>query len=147
MASSNASTSIENVSHLFVYGTLGSGFTNIFARALHAQARWLGAARFSGQLYCLGNASFRYPGAIYAAAAATWVQGELWELADPGAAWEMLDAYEGLHDPDPEYRRTIILVTTSSNEQRLAWCYLLQYSPDSSTLIPSGDFSLKTDLD
>ncbi len=128
--------------HIFVYGTLQQGFDNPFAAQLHAGATYLGPVRIPGKLHRLGNREFSYPGAAHDPESTTWVQGELWELSTPEPTLEILDVYEGTTDKDPaphEYRRQEILVTTDTGTL-LAWCYVLNRTPDPQNLIPSGIF-------
>ncbi len=117
---------------IFVYGTLRRGGS---AASLLRGARPLGAARFQGRLYDLGD----YPGVVASEDPADVVHGDLFALpADEAEALlARLDRYEG-----PEYRRVQLRVERADGEHCEAWLYL--YSPDPGGLhrIESGDYSL-----
>ena len=99
---------------LFVYGTLRRGYTNEFARLLHTNSRFLGAARLNAQLQQLGQ----YTCAVLSDQPEDWVSGELFELEDPGIL-KTLDEYEGA-----EFKRTAISVTLDNCTKLETWVYL-----------------------
>lgn len=114
---------------LFVYGTLGSGFRNVWARRLWKDNRNLGPARVRGRLYLLDS----YPVMTPARAAGEWVSGE---LVDGRGLLRWLDRYEG-----PEFRRRVRTVHTADGKTRRAWTYLFQLPTAGRRRIWTGVFS------
>lgn len=73
--------------------------------------------------------------------AAGEVLGELWELADPGRALPVLDAFESLHDSDEagsDYlRRAVGCVEPTGVE---AWIYVWNGLTDGMSRVTDGDW-------
>ncbi|TRZ42829.1 gamma-glutamylcyclotransferase family protein [Robertkochia solimangrovi] len=88
------------IHHLFVYGTLRTGFDNRYARYLHTHGTYLGVGRIPGKLYDLGS----FPGAVFLPESESVVQGDVFSV-DPGneRLFELMDEYEGIDDPDFNY--------------------------------------------
>ncbi|HLK19949.1 MAG TPA: gamma-glutamylcyclotransferase family protein [Bryobacteraceae bacterium] len=101
---------------LFVYGTLRRGFENQYARLLHANALFLGAAKMQGRLLQFGE----YTGAVISDRPDDWIAGELFELIDPKIL-DSLDAYEGL-----DYERVLATASLEDGAERDTWVYLLR---------------------
>ena len=102
--------------HLFVYGTLQSGFKkNRYARYLAQNADLVGPARIPGRLYALK----RYPGLRPPQSDDDWVTGELYRLRTPVPTLRTLDAYEAT-----EYRRVRRLTTLEDGRQVRCWTYI-----------------------
>jgi gamma-glutamylcyclotransferase (GGCT)/AIG2-like uncharacterized protein YtfP len=99
--------------HLFVYGTLRSGFSNPHARRLHAGSTLVGRARVRGRLYDLG----RYPGLRLSVDGDDWVTGELYKISDESLVRE-LDEYEGA-----EYRRVLAAARLDDGREMQTWVY------------------------
>ena len=85
----------NNISQLFVYGSLRSGFRNPAYEYLAKYFNLLGDATVKGKLYDMG---------VYAAAIATdeekFIHGELYEIKEPAEfdwAIAQLDDYEGVN--------------------------------------------------
>ena len=104
--------------HLFVYGTLKSGFRNRFARRLRREAKFLGPAHMRGRLYRVRW----YPGMRPAGDGA--VVGELYRLRHPAKTLEALDRYEGDH-----YRRELRVATRDTGRPMHAWVYIYRFAP------------------
>jgi gamma-glutamylcyclotransferase (GGCT)/AIG2-like uncharacterized protein YtfP len=121
---------------LFVYGTLMKGFNNPFSQKLQQNARWVGRARFRGQLFDLGH----YPGAVCISEGSTWVHGEVWELTDFEKVIVSLDRYEGVHLRKPEYVRQQIQAELETGEGTLTWVYLFCKPTHTLQDIPHGDY-------
>lgn len=127
---------------LFVYGTLRSSCNHPMHRKLLRNASLLGNASLSGRLYDLGN----YPGLIPGSNARYTVQGELYQLVNPGLLLATLDRYEGCHSRasgPPEYRREILEVNDHSGESCMAWVYVYNWPVKKQQLIRSGDYLIR----
>jgi gamma-glutamylcyclotransferase (GGCT)/AIG2-like uncharacterized protein YtfP len=124
--------------HLFVYGTLRSGFTNPFARRLQAQSTLVGKGSVPGTLYDFGW----YPGAIFGADARMRIVGETFLLKAPERLLAQLDHYEGTEEPDTPFRRVAVRVSLDRGGILEAWTYELNAAPGRRPLIGSGDFIL-----
>jgi len=123
-------------SRLFVYGTLLSGAGHAMGARLRRQARPLGEASMQGRLYRVDS----YPGLVETEDARERVHGELYDLNNPRAALQWLDAYEGIvpgHHDQNEYRRIERPVRVASGEDVTAWVYL--YRKDVRRLQPIPD--------
>ncbi len=119
---------------LFVYGTLRRGFPHAAARRLAREARYLGPARWRGELHDFGE----HPGAVHGD---SWVRGDLYRLDDPATlAW--LDEYEQLADPpkQPWFVRERTRVETDDGASADAWIYRFTAPGDPTTRVGSGDF-------
>jgi gamma-glutamylcyclotransferase (GGCT)/AIG2-like uncharacterized protein YtfP len=124
--------------HLFVYGTLRSGFSNPFARRLQAQSILLGTGSAPGTLYDFGW----YPGAIFKAEARMRVVGEVFLLKNPQRLLSQLDHYEGTEEPATPFRRVAVKVSLDRGGGVEAWTYELSAATGRRPLIGSGDFVL-----
>ena len=105
--------------HLFVYGTLKSGFANRFARRLRREAKLVGPARMRGRLYRVRW----YPGMRPPRDPAEWVAGELFLLRHPKSTLSALDEYEGRH----EYRRVLRTAILNTGRAVSAWVYIFRW--------------------
>ncbi len=111
---------------LFVYGTLRKGSDHPMAEYLAARAQWVGPAKTRGRLLDLGF----YPGLLEPAGPGDWVQGDLFELADPPKTLAVLDDYEGANKQPPLYVRQLGRIVLACGEEKAAWIYF--YRGDSS---------------
>jgi len=116
--------------HLFVYGTLRSGFQNEFARLLAERETLLGGARIHGKLYDIG----RYPGLVLSPAPEEWAIGEVFRLHDADRTLAILDQYEG-----GEFTRVTATILMEAGEQ-LAWVYVYNGQVAEERRILSGDY-------
>lgn len=124
--------------HLFVYGTLRSGFPHPLSRRLQTKARLIGKASALGVLYDFGW----YPGAIFDAAARSRVIGEVFLLKNAERLLAELDHYEGTAEPSNPFRRVSIEVLFERGGTIDAWSYAMVDPPQRRRAIPSGDYVL-----
>ena len=97
--------------HLFVFGTLLSGYDHPMSRLLSQRAELLGEAHCTGQLYLVRH----YPGMVSSTDGADQVFGELYRMRDAAELLRVLDEYEGCSEKHPkphEYVRARVAVTT-----------------------------------
>jgi gamma-glutamylcyclotransferase (GGCT)/AIG2-like uncharacterized protein YtfP len=104
---------------LFVYGTLRKGSSHPMAAFLARQARFVAEGKTPGRLLDLGA----YPGMVAAESAGDWVQGDVFEMADPEIALAALDRYEGCDRADPLYERRQTSIILSTGEKVTGWYY------------------------
>ena len=124
--------------HLFVFGTLLSGYDHPMSRMLSRRAELRGEARCTGQLYLVRH----YPGMVPSTDDADQVFGELYLLRDADLLRE-LDDYEGCSEkyPQPhEYVRSRVAVTLSDGATVQAWTYLYNRPVTHLPRIKSGKF-------
>jgi gamma-glutamylcyclotransferase (GGCT)/AIG2-like uncharacterized protein YtfP len=119
---------------LFVYGTLRPGCAHPMARFLAERGRLLGRAKIQGRLYDLDW----YPGLLEPAAADDWVQGDLYELADPDATLPKLDRYE--IGASALFERRFALVRSEAEGDVTAWVYYYRGKVNAGQRIASGDY-------
>ncbi len=103
--------------HLFVFGTLLSGYDHPMARRLAREAELIGAARCRGCLYLVRH----YPGMVLSTDAADQVFGELYRMRDAAALLHTLDAYEGCAEgatQPTEYVRDSLSASRSTTAAR-----------------------------
>ncbi len=121
---------------LFVYGTLRMGCDDAMARWLHGASRLIGPAQANGALYRVDH----YPG--FVPGGSGQVVGDLVQLADPPAAFAILDDYEQCSDAWPrprEYRRERLIVAGPQGPVE-AWTYIFAHDVRGLERIESGDF-------
>lgn len=129
----------DNITNLFVYGSLRSGFCHSAYEHISKYFTLVSEARIKGFLYDLGD----YPAAI-ATSEEAFVTGELYEVKDDNEfhqAIELLDIYEetGTEEGEGElYKREITEVIYNNMTDR-AWIYWYNKSIVGQPLIPSGD--------
>ena len=125
--------------HLFVFGTLLSGYDHPMARRLSAEAELVGAARCRGGLYLVRH----YPGMVLSDDATDEVHGEVFRMRNPDALLAVLDKYEGCAPgaAEPtEYVRKQVTVTLDDNRTIEAWTYVYNWPVDALPRITSGKF-------
>jgi gamma-glutamylcyclotransferase (GGCT)/AIG2-like uncharacterized protein YtfP len=123
---------------LFVYGSLRRGF-ELHGVLAGLGARHVGKASLRGRLFDLGD----YPGAEPSTADGDRVRGEVYRLANPERALQILDRTEGLRPCAPAeslYRREVAGVTLEDGSTAQAWVYWLGRWPGPKRLIASGDY-------
>lgn len=129
----------ENISRLFVYGSLRSSFHHAAYNYISSHFTLLAMAKVKGKLFHTGE----YPAAV-PTFDDSFVIGELYELNKNSEfewAFDQLDDYEGLHPAEGEdqlYKRE--LTDVYFNGQLLqSWIYWHNGNANSETLIPTGD--------
>jgi len=127
------------VYHLFVYGSLRSGFRSPVYEYISRFFKFIGDAKVKGKLYDMGS----YPAGV-AAQDDTWIIGELYQAKNEHEfAWAIgqLDDYEGVAVEADEiqlYRREITEVSFQ-DQQIPAWIYWYNGDISGRPLIASGD--------
>jgi gamma-glutamylcyclotransferase (GGCT)/AIG2-like uncharacterized protein YtfP len=129
---------MERATNLFVYGTLRRQSAHPMREVLSRHARWIGAGRFAGLLFDLGE----YPGAVPDPSGSRWVVGDLYRMEEPERLLPILDAYERCAPAEraPEYRREVRDVLGPGGETVRAWVYLYNRPVDGRARIASGDY-------
>jgi gamma-glutamylcyclotransferase (GGCT)/AIG2-like uncharacterized protein YtfP len=128
--------------YLFVYGTLRKELIGKVLPKLADQMQsliFVGRGKMHGQLYDLGA----YPGAIAGEEFTTTIVGEIYELPDPQATLEMLDAYEGFIPGELEaslFARIKELITLDDGRQLECWLYVYNDWVSNGRLIEDGDY-------
>jgi gamma-glutamylcyclotransferase (GGCT)/AIG2-like uncharacterized protein YtfP len=125
--------------HLFVFGTLLSGYDHPMSRRLASEAELLGAARCNGLLYRVKH----YPGMTLSTDPADQVHGEVFRMRDPAALLDVLDKYEGCAPGTPEptqYVRQEVPVTFDDGRVLTVWTYIYNLPVAHLPRIMSGDF-------
>ncbi|QEC41815.1 gamma-glutamylcyclotransferase family protein [Pseudobacter ginsenosidimutans] len=129
----------QHIHHLFVYGSLLSGFQHPAYTYVSRYFTLVSPAVTNGNIYDLGE----YPGAVPAAPPAL-IHGELYKVnhADEFSfAIKQLDDYEGFlveAGEVPLYRREPVDVK-NGNVITTAWIYWYNRETDGHPLIPNGD--------
>lgn len=111
---------------LFVYGTLRQGQSN--AHRLDGLGEYAGPASMKGTLYRVAE----YPGMTDGAGV---VQGELFELSDPGASLPELDEFEGT-----VYERVEREAVRADGSSIAVWVYVYRGPLAGKAVIESGDW-------
>jgi gamma-glutamylcyclotransferase (GGCT)/AIG2-like uncharacterized protein YtfP len=125
--------------HLFVYGSLRSGFRSPAYEYISRFFNFIGEARVKGKLFDMGS----YPGAVPASDDA-FIIGELYIIKDDSDfSWAIgqLDDYEGVNVESDEmqlYRRELADVFIN-NEVIPAWIYWYSGNVNGRPEIVSGD--------
>jgi gamma-glutamylcyclotransferase (GGCT)/AIG2-like uncharacterized protein YtfP len=129
----------NNITKLFVYGSLRSGFHHPAYDYISKHFTLVSEGKVKGRLYDLGS----YPAAIPTTDEA-YIIGELYDLkATSDLAWviEQLDAYEGLHPEEgeePLYKRELAEIYHNGSTST-AWIYWYSRMLHDEPIIPSGD--------
>ena len=125
--------------HLFVYGSLLSGFKNPAYAYLSQYFNFVGEAGAKGLFFDNGS----YPVAV-PTTEEHWIKGELYELKDTDEfSWAIaqLDDYEGLNvEPGelPMYKRELTNAYVDGQPQ-LAWVYWYNMPTDGMPPIDTSD--------
>lgn len=128
-----------NVTKLFVYGSLRSGFHNPAYDYISKYFTLIGEAKVKGKLYDMGN----YPAAVQVFDD-HFIVGELYDLKetqDFSWAIEQLDDYEGVNPEEGEkalYKRELVNVLYKEQSVE-AWIYWYAGDIEGQPIIPSGD--------
>lgn len=125
--------------HLFVYGSLRSGFRNPAYAYLSKYFNLVGQGYVKGKLYDTGN----FPVAV-SSNEEKYIVGELYVVNNPlefDWAIEQLDDYEGVNAEEGEkafYKREIAPITCN-HQQMDAWIYWYNGEVEGLPEIASGD--------
>lgn len=128
-----------NVTKLFVYGSLRSGFHNPAYDYISKYFTLICEAKVKGRLHDMGG----YPAAVNTSDD-SFIVGELYDLKDPqDFSWaiEQLDDYEGVNPEEGEtalYKRDLTDVLYNSDTTK-AWIYWFAGDVQGQPMIPSGD--------
>lgn len=104
--------------YLFTYGTLLSGFKHEVLTSISKYVTLVGPATIKGALYDLGD----YPGLVEEPNGE--VQGELYSIQEPELVFKVLDEYEGLDAPNPEYQRVKKVIFLPGGNEIESWVYI-----------------------
>ena len=125
--------------HLFVYGSLMSGFKSPAYEYMSRYFHFIAPAKIRGRLYDMGE----YPAAI-PVKEDVFIKGELYSIkSEPEFSYAIgqLDDYEGT-SPEPGepqfYRREIVEVMYNDTTTR-AWVYWYNGDVNDKPIIASGD--------
>ena len=125
--------------HLFVYGSLLSGFTSHAYEYIKKYFKLLGEATVQGTMYDLGE----FPVVVRENTGRT-IKGELYEIINPhefSFAMAQLDDYEGLYPEEGEelyYEREAVDVNFNGNTIS-AWVYWYNRDVAGRPVVESGD--------
>lgn len=128
--------------HLFVFGTLLSGYDHPMARLVAQSCDLVGHAHCQGRIYLAAH----YPGMLLSDDPADQVFGELYRMRDAEALLRVLDDYEGFgpHQPQPNEfvreRVRVMLAAASGSAPVEAWTYLFNRPVTNLPRIMSGRF-------
>ena len=130
--------------HLFVFGTLLSGYDHPMARRLSSEAELIGPACCNGLLYLVKH----YPGMVLSTNPQDQVFGELYRMHDSEALLRVLDKYEGCGPgaAEPtEYVRQLVTVALVGGAPLQAtgvqaWTYTYNWPVAHLPRIASGRF-------
>jgi gamma-glutamylcyclotransferase (GGCT)/AIG2-like uncharacterized protein YtfP len=129
----------SGVYHLFVYGSLRSGFRSPVYEYISRFFNFIGEARVKGKLYDMGS----YPAGI-PDKDDHYIVGELYKIHDESEfSWAIgqLDDYEGVNVESDEvqlYRRELTEVLINNNVI-VAWIYWYNGQISDRPVIASGD--------
>lgn len=130
---------MPTITHLFVYGSLRSGFRTPAYQYLTKYFSLLGEAKVKGKLFDKGTYPVGQP-----ATEEKYITGELYSINNPDEfSWaiEQLDDYEGLvteAGEKPLYRREMVTAYVNDQPQE-AWIYWYNGSVAGLPEIASGD--------
>ena len=127
------------VYHLFVYGSLRSGFRSPAYEYISGYFNFIGDAKVKGKLFDMGS----YPAAVPSDDDA-YIIGELYSIRDETEfSWAIgqLDDYEGVNVESDEvqlYRRELTEIVAAGNRMP-AWIYWYNGDVNGKPAITSGD--------
>lgn len=131
---------MQNTFHLFVYGSLRSGFKSEAYNYISKYFTLICDAKVKGKLYNMGS---------FPAAKPTeddcFIIGELYAIKNAdefGFAIAQLDDYEGIYAEEgelPLFRREQCVAICSNGSNTEAWVYWFNGDVQNKPLIPSGD--------
>jgi gamma-glutamylcyclotransferase (GGCT)/AIG2-like uncharacterized protein YtfP len=128
------------ITHLFVYGSLRSGFQSPAYDYITRYFQLVAAAQVRGKLFDMGE----YPAAVPAPDEDSWIKGELYlakSLEEFSFALAQLDDYEGVkvekHET-PLYRREVVQVDVQGHWIP-SWIYWYNGDVSGRPEVKSGD--------
>jgi gamma-glutamylcyclotransferase (GGCT)/AIG2-like uncharacterized protein YtfP len=129
---------MNDITHLFVYGTLRRAVGHPMHDVLAQSSTFVGEASVNAKMFDRGN----YPGIVLSDQAADRVAGDVFDLASEMAApvLRTLDEYEGIGPGNPlphEYTRQVVAVHMSAGHTITAWAYVLTHHPSERSRIVS----------
>jgi gamma-glutamylcyclotransferase (GGCT)/AIG2-like uncharacterized protein YtfP len=128
--------------YLFVCGTLRRAMWPKIPpeiAALMQRLRFVGLGKIRGQLFDLGA----YPGGVVGENFETHIVGEVYELPDARAVFEVLDVYEGFVPGELEaslFARVQATATLEGGNQLVCWLYAYNDWVATGRLIEGGDY-------
>jgi gamma-glutamylcyclotransferase (GGCT)/AIG2-like uncharacterized protein YtfP len=129
----------SNTHHLFIYGSLRSGFHSPAYQYLSQYFNLIGEGIVKGKLFDKGE----YPVAI-PTSEEKFITGELYAINSPAEfsyAIGQIDDYEGVHieaGENPLYKREAVTVL-QNNQQHTAWIYWFNGNVDGLMEIAASD--------
>lgn len=129
----------ETSYHLFVYGSLRSGFRNPAYEYLSRYFNYKGEALVNGKFFDAGKVPVAIP-----TGGESFILGELYTINKPEEfswAFDQLDDYEGLNTlagEKPLYKRELVTVY-QNGETVTAWIYWYNGSTEGLPEIQTGD--------
>lgn len=129
---------METINHLFVYGTLMTGFDNQFATFLHERSTLIGTVTAKGKLYLVDY----YPGAVFDEKSTSTIKGQLLRLHNPAEVLPKLDYYEGYdvsNKSNNDYDR-VVLELDYANQKYTCFAYHYLRTTIGLPTISDGDF-------
>lgn len=124
--------------HLFVFGTLLSGYDHPMARLVAQSCDLVGTAHCQGRMYLAAH----YPGMLLSDDPGDQVFGELYRMRDADELLRVLDDYEGFgadHPQPNEFVRERVRVMLDGAAYE-AWTYLFNRPVTNLPRIMSGRF-------
>lgn len=106
--------------HLFVYGTLLKDIQSDTFQSVKSFLKFESEGYLKGKLFDLGE----YPAVVDDNKTSGKVKGEVYTINNADKVFNILDEYEGIHDPEPEYSRRKKIVAVSKNKNIKSWVYL-----------------------
>jgi gamma-glutamylcyclotransferase (GGCT)/AIG2-like uncharacterized protein YtfP len=133
-------SNMQSTFHIFVYGSLRSGFKSPAYNYISKYFSLVGEAKVQGKLYNMGNYPVAKP-----TTENTFIVGELYKINNTdefGFAIAQLDDYEGLfaeEDETPLYYRTKENIICLNGTIAEAWVYWFNGDVSNKPSIESGD--------
>jgi gamma-glutamylcyclotransferase (GGCT)/AIG2-like uncharacterized protein YtfP len=130
----------HSITHLFIYGSLRSGFQHPAYEYIHQYFEFVSDATVSGTLFDMGA----YPAAI-PVSAGNRIVGELYKIKDEDEfdwAIAQLDDYEGVDPEEGEemlFKRALTNVLLSNGNEAISWIYWFNGDVTGKPVVSSGD--------
>ncbi|WP_428329586.1 gamma-glutamylcyclotransferase family protein [Mucilaginibacter sp.] len=129
---------IDNISYLFVYGTLLDQ-RNQFGAYLSANCIFYADGNFSGELYDTGE----YPGAVAMPGSNSKVYGKIFSVHNTDEVFKQLDEYEGYGPGEIQpnlFIRNLMQIETNSGPLE-CWVYLYNWPVNDFVQITTGSYA------
>ncbi|MEL6674100.1 MAG: gamma-glutamylcyclotransferase family protein [Bacteroidota bacterium] len=128
----------DNITYLFVYGTLQQASGHPMSKLLRKNATPIGPGEMSGSLYQIGE----YPGAVFESESNNRVYGDVYEITKPEQLLHRLDHYEGYDSNAPQ--RSLFVrkkhVIYFEEKPLECWVYIYNRPTYAHKRIPSGRY-------